>query len=333
MALASSTRFLEMLDAAQADGYAYPAVNVSSSQTLNAALRGFAEAGSDGIVQMTPSGAAFASGTAVGDAAVGASALAKFAYVLAERYPVLVALHTDHCPPEQVDGFLRPLLAETAARRERGEPPLFNSHMFDGSSLPLSENLARARELLAEAARLRVVLELEIGVVGGEEDGLEATGEPPERLYTTAEDGLAVAETLGTGDRGRYLLAATFGNVHGRYAPDSVSLRPAILGRLQEALAARYDGARFQFVFHGGSGSPPAAIAEAISHGVVKMNLDTDLQHAFTSAVAEHVATADLAEKKAFDPRSWGRKAEASMANRVAQACDELGSAGRSLAR
>jgi fructose-bisphosphate aldolase class II len=332
MPLASSTQFLGMLDAAEAGGYAYPALNVTSSQTMNAALRGLAEAGSDGIVQMTPSGAAFASGGAVGDAAAGARALAEFAHVLAERYPVLVALHTDHCPPEQVDGFLRALLAETKARHERGEPPLFNSHMFDGSSLPLSENLAQARRLLAEAAPLGIVLEVEIGVVGGEEDGLDASGESSERLYTTAEDGLAVAEALGTGERGRYLLAATFGNVHGLYAPGSVELRPAILGELQEALAARYDGARFQFVFHGGSGSDPAAIAEAVSHGVVKMNIDTEMQHAFTSAVAEHVATSDLAEKKAFDPRSWGRKAETAMANRVARACEELGSAGRSLA-
>jgi fructose-bisphosphate aldolase class II len=332
MPLASPTQFLEMLDAAQAGGYAYPAVNVTSSQTLNAALRGFAEAGSDGIVQMTPSGAAFASGDAVGDAAAGARALADFAHVLAERVPVLVALHTDHCPPERVDDFLRPLLAETAARQERGKPPLFNSHMFDGSSLPLSENLAQARELLAEAAALGLVLEVEIGVVGGEEDGLDASGEPQERLYTTAEDGLAVADALGTGERGRYVLAATFGNVHGIYAPGAVKLRPSILKVLQDALAARHDGSRFQFVFHGGSGSSPAEIAEAVSYGVVKMNVDTDLQQAFTSAVAEHVAGSDLSEKRAFDPRSWGRKAEAAMANRVAQACEGVGSAGRSLA-
>jgi fructose-bisphosphate aldolase, class II len=333
MGLASSAQFLEMLDAAQAAGYAYPAVNVTSSETLNAALRGLAEAGSDGIVQMTPSGAAFASGGALGDAAAGARALAEFAHVLAERYPVLMGLHTDHCPPGRVDDFLRPLLAETAARRERGEPPLFNSHMFDGSSLPLSENLALARLLLEEASRLGIVLELEIGVVGGEEDGVDASSQPFERLYTTAEDGLAVAELLGTGERGRYLLAATFGNVHGRYAPGRVTLRPALLGELQEALAARYEGASFQFVFHGGSGAPQAAIAEAVSHGVVKMNLDTEMQHVFTSAVAEHVSTSDLDEKTAFDPRSWGRKAEAAMATRVALACEELGSAGRSLAR
>jgi fructose-bisphosphate aldolase, class II len=333
MPLASPTQFLEMLDAAQTGGYAYPAVNVTSSETLNAALRGFAEAASDGIVQMTPSGAAFASGSALGDAVAGARALAEFAHVIAERHPVLVALHTDHCPPERVDDFLRPLFAETRARQRQGRPPLFNSHMFDGSSLPLSDNLARARELLAEAAQLGLVLEVEIGVVGGEEDGLDATREPPERLYTTVEDGLAVADTLGTGDRGRYLLAATFGNVHGIYAPGAVKLRPAILEDLQDALADRYDGSAFQFVFHGGSGSSPSEIAEAVSYGVVKMNVDTDTQHAFTTAVAGHVATSDLADKKAFDPRSWGHKAEAAMARRVAQACDELGSAGRSLTR
>ena len=331
MALASPTQFLEMLDTARAAGYAYPAANVTSSETLNAALRGFAEARSDGIVQMTPSGAAFASGGAVGDAAAGARALAEFAHVLAPRYPVLVALHTDHCPPEWVDDFLRPLFAETAARRERDEAPLFNSHMFDGSSLPLSDNLAQAGELLTEAAQLGLVLEVEIGVVGGEEDGLDATGGPAERLYSTVEDGLAVAEALGTGERGRYLLAATFGNVHGIYAPGAVKLRPSILKELQDALASGYGGAGFQFVFHGGSGSSPGEIAEAVSYGVVKMNIDTDLQQAFTTAVAEHVKRSDLSNKKAFDPRSWGRDAEAAMATRVAQACEELGSAGRSL--
>jgi fructose-bisphosphate aldolase class II len=295
-------------------------------------MRGFAEAGSDGIVQMTPSGAAFASGAA-DEAAAGARAVAELVHVLAPSYPVLIVLHTDHCPPDKADSFLRPLLAETAERRKRSEGPLFNSHMFDGSSLPLAENLALARELLQEAAALEVVLEVEIGVVGGEEDGLDASHAPSERLYTTVEDALAVAEALGTGEHGRYLLAATFGNVHGIYAPGTVTLRPSLLGELQDALGARYDGAAFDFVFHGGSGSSPAEIAEAVSHGVVKMNVDTDLQQAFTSAVAEHVATSDLGDKKAFDPRSWGRKAEAAMAQRVSQACEELGSAGRSLAR
>jgi len=328
MPLATQRQYLEMLDQAQAGGYAYPSVNVTSSETLNAALRGFAEAGSDGIVQVTPSGAAFA---AAGDAVTGARALAGFADVIAPRYPGLAALHTDHCPPALVDEFLKPLLAATAARVAHGQTPLFHSHMYDGSSLPLADNLAQARELLGQAARLGVVFEFEIGVVGGEEDGLDATSQPRERLYSTPAEALAVADALGTGDHGRYLLAATFGNVHGIYAPGAVRLRPSILRELQDALAARHDGAVFQFVFHGGSGSAPADIAEAVSYGVVKMNVDTDMQQVYSAAVAEHLATADLTDKKAFDPRVWGRKAEAAMAARVAQACEDLGSAGRSL--
>jgi fructose-bisphosphate aldolase, class II len=331
MAVASPAQFLEMLDAAAAGGFAFPAINVTSSLTLNAAIRGFAEVRSDGIVQMTPSGAAFASGAAVGDAAAGAEAMAVFARAVADKNSVLVGLHTDHCPPDRVQDFLRPLLRKAADRKSRDQPPLFTSHMFDGSSLGLAENLALARELLSEAAAVGVVLELEIGVVGGEEDGLDAAGEPPARLYTTPQDGLAVAEALGTGERGRYLLAATFGNVHGFYAPGGVSLRPSVLGELQAALAEARPGASFQFVFHGGSGSSAEARAEAIAHGVVKVNLDTELQQVYTAAVGEHLANADLRQKKDFDPRAWGRKAEAAMAARVSQACEELGSAGRSL--
>jgi fructose-bisphosphate aldolase, class II len=331
-----------MLETARASGYAYPAVNVTSSQTLNAALRGFAEAGSDGIVQITTGGGEFASGGAVKDMALGARAIAEFARAVAAGYPVLVALHTDHCTAENLDRFVHPLLAETARRRERGEPPLFHSHMFDGSQLPLGENLRIAASLLEECAPLDVVLEIEIGVVGGEEDGIDNAGAASERLYTTVEDALAVADALGTGERGDYLLAATFGNVHGHYAPGRVQLRPNLLGDLQDALAARYGSeARFDFVFHGGSGSSPAEITEAVRNGVVKMNVDTDAQYSYTRAVAGHMFAhydgvlkidGGIGEKKLYDPRAWGRKAEASMALRVVEACRQLGSAGRSIA-
>jgi fructose-bisphosphate aldolase, class II len=340
--LATPEEFQAMLDSARASSYAYPAVNVTSSQTLNAALRGFAEAGSDGIVQITTSGAEFASGDAVRSMAVGARAIAEFAHVVAEHHPVLIALHTDHCTADNLGRFVRPLLAESTARRSRGEPPLFNSHMFDGSQLPLRENIRIAADLLEECAALDVVLELEIGVVGGEEDGIDAAGIHNERLYTTAEDALTVADALGTGDRGRYLLAATFGNVHGHYASGGVQLRPSLLGDLQAALASREaPAARFDFVFHGGSGSSAEEIAEAVRHGVVKMNIDTDAQYAYTRAVAAHMfehhdgvlkLEGGAGEKQQYDPRTWGRKAEAEMAGRVAEACHQLGSAGRSLA-
>jgi fructose-bisphosphate aldolase class II len=328
MALATAEEYARMLDAASAGGFAYPAVNVTSSETANAAMRGFSEAGSDGIVQVTTGGAKHASG-AVGDPAIGAAALATFAGVLARRYPVRIALHTDHCPPEQADSFIRPLLAESARRRATGEEPLFQSHMFDGSTLPLDENLRRSAELLEECARLGLLLEVECGVVGGAEDDVSGEGAGRDELYTTTEDLMRVASVLGTGERGRYLLAATFGNVHGLYTPGGVNLRPEILRDGQEALAAAHPGARFQYVFHGSSGSSDEELRAAVSFGVVKVNLDTDAQYAFTRAIADHVA-GGVEDKAAFDPRAWGAKAEAAMAARVAAACEQLGSAGRS---
>jgi fructose-bisphosphate aldolase class II len=337
--IATAEQYAALLDAAASASYAFPAVNVSSSLTLNAALRGFAEAGSDGIIQVSTGGGEFLSGIAVKDMVVGARALAAFARGVAERCPVLIGLHTDHCPPDKLDGFLKPLLAESLERRQGGGQPLFQSQMFDGSTLPLEENMKIASALLEQCARADVVLEVECGVVGGEEDGLRAEG-PRERLYTTTEDLLRVAEVLGTGERGRYLLAATFGNVHGVYAPGNVKLRPRVLAEGQQALAAAHPGAHFQYVFHGGSGSAPEEISEAVSYGVVKMNIDSDTQYAFTRAVADHVFTnydgvvkvdGGVGRKQAYDPRTWGREADAAMAGRVARACEKLGSAGRSL--
>lgn len=340
MPVATPEQYVEMLDAAQLGGYAYAAANVSSSTTLNAALAGFAGAESDGIIQLTPSGAAFASGGA-NDAAAGAMAIAAFARGVAQRFPVLIALHTDHCPPERVDDFLRPLLDESLQRARREDPPVYQSHMFDGSSLPLDENLDLAAELLAICRSTNVILELEIGVVGGEEDGVDGRAVRDERLYSSPDDALAVIERLGTGDAGRYLLAATFGNVHGVYTAVNAKLRPAILRDLQQAVVERHGAqAELDFVFHGGSGSTPEQIQEAIDYGVVKFNLDTDLQYAYTRAVADHMfrnydgvlqTDGSFGDKGAYDPRAWGRAAEASMAARVAEACVTLKSAGRSL--
>ena len=328
-----------MLDGAAAGGYALPAVNATSSQTLSAAMRGFAEAGSDGIVQVTVGGAKYLSGPA-GDALTGARAFAALGAELAAACPVAIALHTDHCTPDHADAFLRPLLADSAERVGRGDAPLFNSHMFDGSRLPLADNLRLSAELLERCRELDVILEVECGVVGGEEDGVGAEGADSERLYTTPEDLLGVADALGTGERGRYLLAATFGNVHGVYAPGHVKLRPEILAEGQRALEDSRPGARFQFVFHGSSGSAAADVHAAIANGVVKVNVDTDMQYAFTRAIAGHVLThydevlkvdGGLGLKGAYDPRTWGRKAEAAMAERVAEACEQTGAAGRSL--
>src|SRR5437763_6859310 len=335
MPIATPEVYAQMLDTAKQQGFAFPAINVSSTQTLNAALKGFADAGSDGIVQISTGGAEYLSGQAVKDMVTGASALAEFAHVVADKYPVQVALHTDHCPKDKLDGYMRPLVAISAERVQRGQEPLFQSHMWDGSAVPLEENLQIAQDLLERCAAARIVMEMEIGVVGGEEDGI--VGEINKKLYSTTDDALATAEALGLGERGRYILAATFGNVHGVYKPGHVTLRPSVLKDIQEAVGAKYGKDKpFDLVFHGGSGSALAEIREAISYGVVKMNVDTDTQYAFTRPIAGHMFThydgvlkvdAEVGDKKAYDPRSYGKAAEAAMSSRVVQACDDLMSA------
>jgi fructose-bisphosphate aldolase, class II len=340
MPIATPEVYAEMLDRAKREGFAYPAINVTSSQTLNAALRGFAEAESDGIVQVSTGGAEYLSGSTVKDMVVGSVALAEYAHVVADKYPVNIALHTDHCPKNKLDGFVRPLLKLSQERVAAGRNPLFQSHMWDGSAVPLDENLSIAAELLEEARKAKIILEAEIGVVGGEEDGV--VGEMNEKLYSTVEDALATVEALGLGERGRYLLAATFGNVHGVYKPGHVKLRPEVLKEIQDAVAAKHDGQEkpFNLVFHGGSGSTLEEIREAVSYGVVKMNIDTDTQYAFTRPVADHMFTnydgvlkvdGDVGNKKTYDPRSWGKSAEKGMADRIGHACENLLSAGKKL--
>jgi fructose-bisphosphate aldolase, class II len=339
MPIATPEIYAQMLDRAKQQGFAYPAVNVTSTQTLNAALKGLADAGSDGIVQVSTGGAEYLSGQGVKDMVAGATALAEFAHVVAGKYPVHVALHTDHCPKDKLDGYMRPLVEISAQRVASGQEPLFQSHMWDGSAVPLAENLDIAQELLDKCAKARIIMEMEIGVVGGEEDGV--VGEINEKLYTTPADALATAEALGLGERGRYILAATFGNVHGVYKPGHVKLRPAVLKEIQDAVGARYGKDKpFDLVFHGGSGSALEEIHEALSYGVVKMNVDTDMQYAFTRPVAGHMFTnydgvlkvdGDVGSKKAYDPRTWGKAAEAGMSARVTQACQDLLSAGKKL--
>jgi fructose-bisphosphate aldolase class II len=340
--VADPQTYVQMLDAARDGGYAYPAINICSTETINAALRGFAEAGSDGLIQVSTGAGDFASGTSVKDMALGAIGLAEFAHRVAERYPVNIALTTDHCQAGKVDTFLRPLLAVSRERVARGELPLFQSHMFDGSELPLDENMRIAKELLAECAELGIVLEVEAGVVGGEEDGIDNEGVDRAKLYTSPEDMLAVADTLGTGDRGTYLFAATFGNVHGVYKPGNVKLEPAILRDGQAAVEEKYGPeARFRLVFHGGSGSALEEIRETLGYGVVKMNVDTDTQYAFTRPIADHMlrnydgvlkVDGEVGSKKAYDPRGYLKAAEIGMSERVVRACEDLRSAGRSIA-
>ncbi|WP_218220875.1 class II fructose-bisphosphate aldolase [Nesterenkonia sp. Act20] len=339
MAIATPDKYNQMIDSAKAGGYAYPAVNVTSSQTLNAAIRGFAEAESDGIIQVSTGGAAYWSGASVKDMVVGSLGFAAFAKQTAKSYGVNIALHTDHCPKDKLDGFVLPLLAASEAEVKAGRDPIFNSHMWDGSAETLEENLRIAAELLPRSAAAKQILEVEIGTVGGEEDGVENAIN--DKLYTTIEDATATIEALGLGEHGRYMTALTFGNVHGVYKPGGVKLRPEILKAIQDEAGAKYGkDAPFDLVFHGGSGSSEQEISDAVSYGVIKMNIDTDTQYAFTRPVAGHMLAnydgvlkidGEVGNKKTYDPRVWGAKAEESMAARIVEASQRLGSAGKSI--
>src|SRR4051812_31528639 len=342
MPIATPEVYAEMLGRAKEHSFAFPAINCVGSESINAALKGFADAGSDGIIQFSTGGAEFGSGLGVKDMVTGAVALAEFAHVVADRYPITVALHTDHCPKDKLDTYVKPLLAISQKRVAEGRNPLFQSHMWDGSAVPIDENLDIAGELLKEAAAAKIVLEIEIGVVGGEEDGV--AHEINDKLYTTPEDFEKTIEALGAGEHGKYLLAATFGNVHGVYKPGNVKLRPDILGEGQKVASAKLglpEGSKpFDFVFHGGSGSLKSEIEEALGYGVVKMNVDTDTQYAFTRPLAAHMFTnydgvlkidGEVGNKKVYDPRSYLKAAEVGMADRVVEACQNLRSTGTSL--
>jgi fructose-bisphosphate aldolase class II len=346
MPVATPDQYAEMLDKAKRSGFAYPAFNVSSSATINAVLQGLTEAGSDGIIQVTTGGADYFAGQSVKARASGALAFAAFATEVAKNYPVTVALHTDHCPKDALDGFVMPLIEASEAQVKAGGNPIFQSHMWDGSSVPLKENLEIAARLLPRMKAISAILEVEIGVVGGEEDGV--SHEINEHLYTTVEDGIRTVEALGLGDsagdykNGRYKAALTFGNVHGVYAPGNVKLKPELLAEIQAGIAKKFGTAAnpLDLVFHGGSGSSDEEIATAVRNGVIKMNVDTDTQYAFTRPIADYMlknydgvikVDGGVGNKKQYDPRAWGKVAESAMAQRVVQSTRQLGSAGNSI--
>ena len=328
-----------MLETAKKEGYAYPAVNVTTIEVINGALRAFSEAKSDGIIQVSIGGGKFASGTSIGSSALGAIVLAEATRRLAEKHNVLVALHTDHCQPEHVDTFLRPLIAESRRRVERGEAPLFNSHMLDASTLPMAENLKLSRELLKECAELGIVLEIEIGVVGGEEDGVDNSHMDASALYTQPED-VDYAYTELSKISPRFTIAASFGNVHGVYKPGNVVLTPTILRDSQEYVSKKHNLPHnsLNFVFHGGSGSTAQEIKDSVSYGVVKMNIDTDTQWATWEGVLNYYKEneaylqgqlgnpkgEDQPNKKYYDPRVWLRAGQTSMIARLEKAFQEL---------
>jgi fructose-bisphosphate aldolase class II len=340
MPVATPEQYAEMLDKAKKGGFAYPAINVSSSSTINAVLQGLTEAGSDGILQVTTGGADYFAGQSVKARASGALAFAAFATEVAKNYPITVALHTDHCPKDALDGFVMPLIAASEAEVKAGRNPIFQSHMWDGSAVPLAENIEIARELLPRMKNINAILEVEIGVVGGEEDGVQHEGSN-EALYTTLGDVEQAVEALGLGENGRYMAALTFGNVHGVYKPGNVKLRPELLAEIQAGIAKKYgtDALPLDLVFHGGSGSTDDEIATAVKNGVIKMNIDTDTQYAFSRSVADTVlknydgflkVDGEVGNKKIYDPRAWGKLAESAMAKRVVEATQQLGSAGHS---
>ena len=340
MPIATPSQFEAMLDSAQEAGYAYPAINCTSIVTLNAAMKAFADTRSDGIIQFSTGAGQFASGLANKDAAWGCIVLAEAAHLLAEQYDILIALNTDHCQPQTAPSFLKPLIEETARRRAKGQSNLFQNHMLDASALPLEENMALSREYLKLCAENEIILEVEAGVVGGEEDGAAGTEDTPEeKLYTTPEDMVKVHEALG--DIGRFTFAATFGNVHGHYKPGAVKLRPEILKQGQAAVMELYGtDAEFDLVFHGGSGSKLTEIRQTLDYGVIKMNIDTDTQYAFTRPIADHMMKnydgvlmidGEVGSKKTYDPRSYMKKAEENMSARVVRGCQDLLSAGKTI--
>ena len=236
-----------------------------------------------------------------------------------------------------------PLLDASEAEVKAGRNPIFQSHMWDGSAVPLAENIEIAEQLLPRLKNIRAILEVEIGVVGGEEDGVQHEGSN-EALYTTLADVEQAVDALGLGENGRYIAALTFGNVHGVYKPGNVKLRPELLGEIQAGIQAKYGtGAKpLDLVFHGGSGSTDEEIALAVANGVVKMNIDTDTQYAYTRDIAGWMfenydgvlkIDGEVGNKKAYDPRAWGKRAETALARRVVEATQQLGSAGHAISR
>ena len=333
MPVVNYEKYCKMLNLAYEKKYAYPAFNVSNMETASAVLTGLKKANSDGIIQVSIGGAAHASGAEIKDSVLGAVALSEYVHLVAEKYDVNVALHTDHCRSCDLEKFLIPLIDETEKRRKKGLKNLFNSHMFDGSDVKLEENLEIAKKLLKRCVENEIFLEIEIGVVGGEEDGVNNSGVSNSKLYSTPQDMIKAYEALSNISK-NYMVAATFGNVHGVYKPGNVKLKPKVLLEGKNALEEKFGhGESFKFVFHGGSGSSQEEIQETLNYGVIKMNIDTDTQYAFTRPIADHMfknydgvlkIEDEVGVKSLYDPRSYLKKGVNGMAERVVMACKDL---------
>jgi len=347
--------YATLVDACKSGGYALPTVNATSSHTVNAVLEAAAANKSDVIVQFSNSGAQFFGGKGIQDAflgkVVGAVAAAKHIHQLAEHYGICAIIHTDHANKKLIP-WLDALITEGEKHYEQTGRPLFSSHMLDLSAEPIEENLAECARMLERMAKIDMSLEIELGVTGGEEDGIGSEFDDAadnSHLYTQPEDVLRAYEMLTP--IGHFSVAASFGNVHGVYKPGNVKLRPEILKASQDLVVEKHGGEKhgvdanpLHLVFHGGSGSEKAKIAEAIGYGVFKMNIDTDTQFAFAVPVGKYVEKSPKAFKfqidpddgtpfkKLYDPRKWLREAELGMVERLGEACADLGSAGKTLA-
>jgi len=333
---------------AHARGYALPAVNVIGSNSINAVLETARKVNSPVIIQFSNGGAAFQAGKGLKladqkNTILGSIAGALHVHTLAEAYGVPVILHTDHCAKSLLP-WIDGLLDAGERHFDRTGAPLFSSHMLDLSEEPLEENLATCARYLERMDRMGMFIEIELGVTGGEEDGVDNTDVDSSRLYTQPEEVAQAFEVLKR-ISDNFTIAAAFGNVHGVYKPGNVSLQPKILQRSQEHIASRYATGPnpVDFVFHGGSGSSLAEIREAIGYGVVKMNIDTDMQWAFLSGVRDYVLGKqaylmsqignpdgpDSPNKKHYDPRVWLRSGEEALVERLAQAFEDLNCIGR----
>ncbi len=339
--------YLTLVQACKDGAYALPAVNVTGTNSANAVMEAAAKNKSDVIIQVSNGGAQFYAGKGLEDAfdakVLGAISLAQHVHMLAEHYGICVILHTDHADKKLIP-WVEELLAQGQQFYEMTGKPLYSSHMVDLSAEPIDYNLSECARLLEIANEIEMSIEIELGVTGGEEDGVGSDDIDNDKLYTQPEDCLKAFELLAP--LGHFSLAASFGNVHGVYKPGNVKLRPEILKNSQALLEKKHklDKNPYDLVFHGGSGSEKSAIEEALSYGVFKMNIDTDTQFAFAEGVGAHVFDNPNAfkhqidpdtgapTKKQYDPRVWLRKGEEAMIARLDEAFKDLKSVGKTLA-
>ncbi len=341
--VATGNQVQEIFNYAKKKGFALPAVNVTGSNTINAVLETAASLNAPVIIQFSNGGAQFNAGKGLSNdgqkgAIAGAIAGAKHIHELAEAYGATVILHTDHCAKKLlpwIDGLIDASEAHYAATGKS----LFSSHMIDLSEEPLEENIAICKEYLARMSKMDMTLEIELGITGGEEDGVDNSDVDDSKLYTQPEEVAYAYEELSKISP-RFTIAAAFGNVHGVYKPGNVKLTPKILKNSQEFITDKYgvEHNHIDFVFHGGSGSTVEEIREAIGYGVIKMNIDTDLQYAFMTGIRDYIQDkgpflqgqignpegADQPNKKYYDPRVWLREGEKTFVARLKKAFEDL---------